>query len=91
MPKCQIPKNDFWQIPPPIQTPIFSPYPKIQNSTSYFSIPTPEVHKKVGHAPVGQKLREEIDFLETGCFQPRAVPLNGRNKLEGLSQASLSS
>jgi hypothetical protein len=24
--------------------------------------------------PIGQKLREEIDFLETGCFWPRAVP-----------------
>jgi hypothetical protein len=23
----------------------------------------------------GQKLSEEINFLETGCFQPRAVPL----------------
>jgi hypothetical protein len=23
--------------------------------------------------PVGQKLREEIYFLETGCFWPRAV------------------
>ncbi len=23
--------------------------------------------------PVGQKLREEIDFLETGCFGPRAI------------------
>jgi hypothetical protein len=26
--------------------------------------------------PVGPKLREEIDFLQTGHFQPRAVPLS---------------
>jgi hypothetical protein len=32
--------------------------------------------KKVCHTPVGQKLREEIDFLKTGCFWPtRAIPL----------------
>jgi hypothetical protein len=35
--------------------------------------PGPKVSKKVCHTPVGQKLREEIDFLETGRFQPRAV------------------
>jgi hypothetical protein len=26
------------------------------------------------HFPVGEKLREEIEFLQTGHFQPRAVP-----------------
>jgi hypothetical protein len=31
--------------------------------------------KKVYHAPVGQKLREEINFLETGHFWPRTIPL----------------
>jgi hypothetical protein len=30
--------------------------------------PGPEVSKKVCHTLVGQKLGEEIDFLETGCF-----------------------
>jgi hypothetical protein len=33
------------------------------------------VSKKVCHTTVVQKLREEIDFLETGCFQPRVIPL----------------
>jgi hypothetical protein len=36
--------------------------------------PWSEVSKKVCHAPVGQKLKEGIYFLETGCFGPRAVP-----------------
>jgi len=35
--------------------------------------PSLKVSKKVCHTPVGQKLREEIDFLETGRFQARAV------------------
>jgi hypothetical protein len=34
-----------------------------------------DVYKKVCQSPAGPKLREEIDFLETGRFQPRAVPL----------------
>jgi hypothetical protein len=42
------------------------PYPRL------FSL-VPKVSKKVCHTPVGQKLREEIDFLETGSFQPRAL------------------
>jgi hypothetical protein len=37
--------------------------------------PGPKISKKVSHTPVGQNLREEIDFLETGCSWPRAVPL----------------
>ena len=57
--------------------------------TPKFKIPLPrlfspgtKVSKKVCHTPVGQKLREEIDFLklreeidfmETGHFRPRAV------------------
>jgi hypothetical protein len=41
--------------------------------TLFFS-PSPEVSKKVCHIPVGQKLREEIYFEETGSFQPRAIP-----------------
>ncbi len=52
----------------------FGPYLKIQNLASYFSGPRSEVSKNVCHIPVGEKLREEIDFLETGCFWPAAVP-----------------
>jgi hypothetical protein len=40
--------------------------------TLFFS-PSPEVSKKVCNITVRQKLREEIDFEETGHFQPRAV------------------
>jgi hypothetical protein len=38
--------------------------------------PGPKVSKKVCHTFVGQKLREEKDFLETSCFQPRDVSLS---------------
>ncbi len=34
----------------------------------------PMVSKKVFHNPVGQKLREEINFLETCCFGPKMYP-----------------
>jgi hypothetical protein len=37
--------------------------------------PSPKVSKKVCHTHVGQKLREETDFPETGWFWHRAVPL----------------
>ncbi len=51
-----------------------SPYPKYQYSASCVFSPSPEVFKKACHIPVGQKLREEIDFEETCHFLPRAVP-----------------
>ncbi len=38
-----------------------------------FFSPGSKVPKQVCHTPVGQKLREEIDFLKTGCFWPRAI------------------
>jgi hypothetical protein len=67
----------FWALPQ-----YFGPYPNILGPTSKFKIPHPrlfspgpKVSKKVCHTSVGQKLREEIDFLETGHFQPSAVPL----------------
>ena len=66
MQKLQIPKNGRYL---PIQAPKF----KIM-FRRLFS-PSPKVSKKVCHTPVGHKLREEIDFLETGCFRPRAVLL----------------
>jgi hypothetical protein len=53
----------------------FGPYPKIQNSFPRLLRPGHEVSKKVRQTPSGQKLREEFDFLETGCFWPTAIPL----------------
>jgi hypothetical protein len=35
---------------------------------------SPEFSKKVCHIAVGQKLREEIDFDDTGCFGPGLYP-----------------
>ena len=35
--------------------------------------PGPKVSKKVCHTPVGQKLREEIDFLEICYFWHRVM------------------
>jgi len=51
------------------------PTPKLKFMLLRCFSPGPKVSKKVCHTPVGQKLREEIDFLETCYFQPRAVPL----------------
>jgi hypothetical protein len=51
------------------------PYPKFKIPLPKLFSPGPKVSKKVCHTPVGQKLREEIDFLKAGCFWPRAVPL----------------
>jgi hypothetical protein len=70
----------------------------ISGLTPKFKIPLPrlfspglKVSKKVCHTPVGQKLREEIDFLETGRFWPRAVTfgladliLQPKNYLQGV-------
>ena len=54
---------------------ISGPTPKFKIPLPRLFSPGPKVSKKVCHTPVGQKLREEIDFLETGCFRPRAVLL----------------
>ncbi len=59
----------------PFRAQYFGPYPKIQNYLPRLFCPGPKVFKKVCHTPVGHKLREEIDFLETGHFRPRAVTL----------------
>jgi hypothetical protein len=45
---------------------ISDPIPKFKIWLHIFSSPRSEVSKKVCHALVGQKLREKIDFLETG-------------------------
>ena len=63
----------FWAGTRPFRVQYFGPYPKIQNPLPRLFSPGPKVSKKVCHTPVGQKLREEIDFLETGRFRPRAV------------------
>jgi len=49
------------------------PTPKFKTQLPKLFSPGCKVSKKVCHKPVGQKLREEIDFLETGCFWPWAI------------------
>jgi hypothetical protein len=53
---------------------ISDPTPKFKFWLLIFSSPSPEVYRKVCHIPAGQKLMEEIDFLEAGQFLPRAIP-----------------
>ncbi len=53
---------------------ILGPTPKFKIRPPIFSSPRPDVSKKVCHIPVGHKPREEIDFIETGCFWTRALP-----------------
>ncbi len=43
------------------------------SETQYFFNPSPKVSKKVCHIAIWEKLRKEIDCLETGCICPRAV------------------
>jgi len=71
---AKFPKNIFWGGYLPVQGPIF------RDSTPKFKITLPrlfspglKVSKKLCHTQVGQKLREEIYFLETDHFQLRAV------------------
>jgi len=45
------------------------PYLKSQNLAPYFLAPVLRFPIGVSY-PVGQNLREEIDFEETGCFGP---------------------
>ncbi len=71
---CQIPKKYFLGgVPACSGSNILGPAPKFKILLPRLFSPDPKVSKKVCHMPVGQKRREEIDFLETGCFQPRAV------------------
>ncbi len=65
----------FWQVPDLSEAYILGPSPKFKIPLPRLFRPGPKVSKKICHTPVGQKLREEIDFLETGHFWPRAVPL----------------
>jgi hypothetical protein len=48
------------------------PADKNQNSVPFFS-PVHEVSNNVCQIPIGQKVGEEKDLEETGCFWPRAV------------------
>jgi len=54
-----------------IQTPIFWAMPHDSNFGCLFFSSSPQVSKKV---PIGQKLWEEIDYLEIAQFQARAIP-----------------
>ena len=71
MPNSQ--KIIFWGVPACSGSNILGPTPKFKIPLPRLFSPGPKVSKKVCHTPVGQKLREEIDFLETGRFRPRAV------------------
>jgi hypothetical protein len=51
-----------------------TPHLDTKFGTLFLGLPRIEVSKKECHTPVEQKLREEIDFLETDWFQPRTVP-----------------
>ena len=63
----------FWRVPARSGSNISGPTQKFKIPLPRLFSPGPKVSKKVCHTPVGQKLREEIDFLETGRFRPRAV------------------
>jgi hypothetical protein len=63
----------FGRLPAHSGCNILGPTPKFKILLPRLFSPGHKVSKKVSHIPVGQKLREEIDFLETGRFQPRAV------------------
>ncbi len=52
---------------------ILSPTPNIKIRLPNFT-PSSQGSKKVCCIPVGQKLREEKDFEEAGCFGPRPHP-----------------
>ncbi len=52
---------------------ILGPKPKNPNTTPYFS-PSPRGSKNARHIPVGQKLREEIEFVEKSHFGPGLYP-----------------
>jgi hypothetical protein len=49
------------------------PTPKFEIPLPTLFSPGHKVSKKACHTPVGHKLREEIDLLETGHFWPRAI------------------
>jgi hypothetical protein len=72
----KIPKSKIFPLAPSNSYPnILVSIQKKSKFGSAFLSPSPEVSKKVSHVLVGQKLREEIDFLEAGCFQsPGLVP-----------------
>jgi hypothetical protein len=58
----------------PFRPNIVGPIPKIKIPLPIFFGSSLEVSKKVCQVPVGQKLREEIAFLETGHIWARLYP-----------------
>ncbi len=67
-------KKKFWgRVPTCSGSNILGPTPKFKLPLPRLFSPGLKVSKKVCYTSLGQKLREEIDFLETGCFRPRAV------------------
>ncbi len=71
MPNSQT--KNFGRVPARSGSNISGPTPKFKIPLPRLFSPGLKVSKKVCHTPVGQKLREEIDFLETGRFRPRAI------------------
>jgi len=63
-------------FPCPFSPHYFGPYhKKIKILPLILFSPGTKVSKKVCHTSAEQKLRKDMDFLEIGCFQPRAVLL----------------
>ena len=70
---AKFPKNIFWGVPTHSGPNNSGPTPKFKIPLPRLFSPGLKVSKKVCLTPVGQKLRGEIDFLETDHFWPRVV------------------
>jgi hypothetical protein len=71
MPNSQ--KKNLGRVPARSGSNISGPTPKFKILLPTLFSPGLKVSKKVCYTSVRWKLREEIDFLETGRFRPRAV------------------